>query len=174
MINSKLEKFSDNMLKSYLTYVSKLLDIKKYRTITELDNAVAFTRIARHLAVPFGGKLHRLDMEYLFYLFYHNHNFGGEIKRPQLFDMKVTYVTVEKSSITLSGNPRKKPIYDISKYINTFDTYIPTLISSEYLDHLKEMGDIDPITDSNCWKDSTTTVYSPKFGTDNYAMYWLY
>lgn len=131
-MGSRLENISDERLKKYMKYVYKVIGDLEFDGPNELyyyDNIST-------IFSPFGGKVDRLDVEYLYYVLKNNPFYfkeGYPINRPTLVDHDLTY-TVRESQVV--------EIY----YNGEIETYIPDDLEEEYLMNLADDLIINPRT----------------------------
>lgn len=131
-MGSRLENISDEQLKEYMKYVYKVIGDLEFDGPNELyyyDNIST-------IFSPFGGKVDRLDIEYLYYVLKNNPFYfkeGYPINRPTLVDHDLTY-TVRESQVV--------EIY----YNGEIETYIPDDLESDYLFNLTNDNVIEPNT----------------------------
>jgi len=131
-MGSVFERLSDEQLNKYMKYFDKIVTNRFSDMDDFYQNIIWDEKLSNKLKVPLGIKeIDRLDLEYLYYLLDNNPDNGPYLRRPQLNEVSVNYVTEEKVRI---------------KYTRTGDieTYVPDSIDGYYLSTIKSDDYIDP------------------------------
>lgn len=126
-MQSKLESFSDSQLKKYMKFV---LNVIGNDTPDTLADFYQFEKL-NSIFIPVNKDFSRLDIEYVYYLLKNNENFENEIDRPELEEKGVTLELEERQWVTI-------------QYSANLVTYAPEDMDSDYLDVIREEGEIDP------------------------------
>lgn len=126
-MQSKLESFSDSQLKKYMKFV---LNVIGNDTPDTLADFYQFEKL-NSIFIPVNKDFSRLDIEYVYYLLKNNENFENEIDRPELEEKGVTLELEERQWVTI-------------QYSANLVTYAPEDMDSNYLDVIREEGEIDP------------------------------
>lgn len=123
---SKFEGMSDSSLLKYLKFCKNVLGY----TPDELQSFYDDVADNKNISGPVG-ELSRLDIEYLFFVLHNSNLEVGELVRPDLTEITVTYIVREK-------------IIKTTHRSNDLTTYSEDYIDEGYLESLKTMGDIEP------------------------------
>lgn len=131
-MGSIFERLSDEQLNKYMKYFNTVVTYRFSDMEDFYQNIIWNEKLSNKLRAPLGIRdIDRLDLEYLYYLLENNPDNGPYLRRPQLNEISVDWVTEERVRI---------------KYTRTGDieTYIPDNIDSSYLQTLKSDDYINP------------------------------
>ena len=135
---SVYERMPDKAFLKYLRYVWDIISPEFPNWYyTDAEDFVYILKggriigLEKKIAAPIGGKLSRLDIEYLFYCLKKSNLESGDIVRPTLENTNIDYITEEKEfrRYTRSGS---------------VESYLGDTLTGGYLFILKETQVIDP------------------------------
>ena len=134
-MGSRLETFSDNQLRKYIKYVKQHIDQRQYeQDIDDYYSDVTDDQTLRKLSAPFGAKLNRWDLEYIYYVLNENkeiENGDVSLDRPELEEIDIVLNEYERQWVTVS-------------YYGDIQTYLPNNVNDYYLNRLREDEEFDP------------------------------